>query len=242
MMRKSKWSRLLGLAVALALVFGGCSEKEENSSQASGSQSESSSQTSSDSQEESSSSQTEPESSSNSDSEDAGALSSAPELAQEELPAEGSQGEASASQPAQPAQTNNQSKLVLNNGAIFGASQTETLGTQAELDAWLSAIGNRENVSYLWVSTLGDERNLSQEEVTTILDTLAGLSPQVLETLGNPATGGVNHIIAYGADGTALWKATVNDSWLMVRVGADDTPRIFGIEGQAVGEIFSIAG
>lgn len=54
MMRKSKWSRLLGLAVALALVFGGCSEKEENSSQASGSQSESSSQTSSDSQEESS--------------------------------------------------------------------------------------------------------------------------------------------------------------------------------------------
>lgn len=238
-MRKSKWSRLLGLAVALALVFGGCSEKEENSSQASGSQSESSSQTSSDSQEESSSSQTEPESSSNSDSEDAGALSSAPEPAQEELPAEGSQGEASASQPAQ---TNNQSKLVLNNGAIFGASQTETLGTQAELDAWLSAIGNRENVSYLWVSTLGDERNLSQEEVTTILDTLAGLSPQVLETLGNPATGGANHIIAYGADGTALWKATVNDSWLMVRVGADDTPRIFGIEGQAVGEIFSIAG
>ena len=238
-MRKSKRSTIFVLAMALALTFGGCSQPGQNSSQTSSSQRESSSLAPSDSQEESSSSsQTEPESSSNPDlAQDSGALSSAVEP-WEEVP----QGEASSSQPEQPEAGQHQSALVYNDGAVFGSSQPEVLGTQTELDVWTSAMDSRDKVAYLWVSTFGEERALSPEEVTTILDTLAGLTPQVLQDVGNPPTGGSTNIIAYGADGSPLWKATVNESWLIVRAGGDATPRIFGIEGQQVQAIGNIAG
>ena len=120
--------------------------------------------------------------------------------------------------------------------------EQEVLGTGEDLEKWMAAAADMSGVSHLLVSTFSDPRVLTQEEVQTILDTLAGLSPQVLEEKGNPPTGGNANIIAYDAAGQELWRATVNESWLIVRVAPDTTPRLFGIEGQAVDELLAING
>ena len=233
-MKKRCGILLLALVMALSLtLLAGCAGEEP-----AGQPSESSSQPES---EQASQSSGVPE-------EESGASVSSPESGETEESSEASP-ESSASQSAPQSQdpssqdtAGEDSRLVANDGALFGSAEQEVLGTGEDLEKWTAAAADMSGVSHLLVSTFSDPRVLTQEEVQTILDTLAGLSPQVLEEKGNPPTGGNANIIAYDAAGQELWRATVNESWLIVRVAPDTTPRLFGIEGQAVDELLAING
>ena len=123
--------------------------------------------------------------------------------------------------------------LVMTNGDIFGTG-TDVLGTDADLDAWNQAISERDSIAGLLVSSrnidMNTERDLTDEEITTILDTLEGLSPSVMEEMGNPATGGATNVAAFDRNGNRLWSITLNSNWLIVQVAGDSSRRILEID------------
>lgn len=145
-------------------------------------------------------------------------------------PAQDTAPAASTPDPAQEAKLTG--KRLANNGTTFGMPTQSVLGVEDDLAAWNNAISQRDKVAKILLSTWEPERDLTEAEVLSILDTLENLTPVVLEKMGNPPTGGDTGIIAYDSSGTALWRITMNDSWFIVCISSDNTPRLFGIEGQ----------
>ena len=224
-----KFVMVLAAALALSLaILSGCGG-EQPSSEASAPSSSSVPLSSSQ----------EPEESSQPDEASEAEASSSSEAASPEGASVSESASQAASQSGEPQEPVQESQLVYNDGAVFGGPE-EVLGTQEELDAWTAAAADMSGVSRIVASTFSDPRALTAEEVQGVLDTLQGLTPQLMESKGNPSTGGVNHIIAYDAAGNRLWQVTVTGDWFLVRLAGDDTPRLFSIEGQDVSAIFNL--
>lgn len=221
-MKKKVWAVVLAAMVISGAVLTGCSTQTEERSE-----SVSPSGSSSQPAEPESSSQPDSSSSEQESSDDSAAIIVVPPVSS----GTGEQGQITG-------------ELIINNGGIFG-SGTDVLGTDADLDAWNQAISERDSIAGLLVSSMNidmnTERDLTQEEITTILDTLEGLSPTVMEELGNPATGGSTHVAAFDINGNRLWSVTLNSNWLMVKVAGDDSWRILEIDEQDAMPIQNIA-
>ena len=120
-------------------------------------------------------------------------------------------------------------QLVENNGQVFDMGEFH-LGSQEELDQWAAA--SLSQTASLLVSTFDAERPLTQEEAQAVLDTIRNLDPQLLSETGNPPSGGSTNLIAYDAAQQELWRVTVNESWVILRLPGWDSPALFGIQGQ----------
>ena len=134
--------------------------------------------------------------------------------------------------------------LVMNSAdfynSIFGSS-TSVLGTEKDLEAWNKAISERDSIGKILISTWNTERNLTENEISTVLDTLAALSPNVMEKLGNPFTGGGIDIVAYDKDGDQMWGISLTGNWLIVQVSGDSSQRILEINEADAAPIQNIA-
>lgn len=122
--------------------------------------------------------------------------------------------------------------IVLNNGRIFGCTGGEKLGTEEDLNTWNVAIADRSAIAKLLISTMDDERSLTPEEIVTVLDTLEGLTPSVMEKQpGNPATGSTPcNVAAFDANGNRLWCVSLNSDWMFVNVGNDAVSHLLSID------------
>lgn len=122
-----------------------------------------------------------------------------------------------------------------------GATDSETLATQAELDRWNQLIPTAPVVRMDFSNMHQAEGELTVEQEQEILTALRGAALRLYppDHKDNPFTGGSCQVIAYDAAENILFHVNYMGNWFLVQFGSEETRYLFDGEGTTLDDILS---
>jgi len=112
------------------------------------------------------------------------------------------------------------------------------LGSEEQLNKWLSYTDNFENISNIIISNvISSEKELSNDETIIFLDYLRSLSPAIMKEDSNPSSGLDVYIYAYDNQ-EEIWRVSIGGFGLVVEFPNDSIQYRFEVDEKSKEEIF----